>query len=140
MAGENVLELSAEHRATLSKWLRSSTTRRSVAERARIVLLTADGMSITEIQNKLDVSRPTVCKWRRRYREQGDGQDHAHHANQRDHGEGGEAHGCFEVLRAERHASGRLGRQITRKKLEAVRDRQIEIWARTAASRSCASW
>jgi len=71
MAGENILELSTGDRTTLSKLLRSSTTQRSVAERARIVLLTADGMSLTEIQNKLDVSRPTVCKWRRRYREQG---------------------------------------------------------------------
>ncbi len=65
------LELAAEDRGTLKKWTQSSNTRRSLAERARIILLTADGMSATGIQRKLDVSRPTVCKWRRRYREHG---------------------------------------------------------------------
>ncbi len=64
-------ELAADDRETLKQWLQSSNTRRSLAERSRIVLLTADGMSATEIQRKLDVSRPTVCKWRRRYREDG---------------------------------------------------------------------
>jgi len=64
-------ELAADDRGTLKRWLQSSNTRRSLAERSRIVLLTADGMSATEIQRKLDVSRPTVCKWRRRYREDG---------------------------------------------------------------------
>lgn len=65
------LELAADDRDTLKQWLQSSNTRRSLAERSRIVLLTANGMSATEIQSKLDVSRPTVCKWRRRYREDG---------------------------------------------------------------------
>ncbi len=64
-------ELAADDRGTLKRWLQSSKTRRSLAERSRIVLLTAEGMSATEIQRKLDVSRPTVCKWRRRYREHG---------------------------------------------------------------------
>lgn len=71
MTEYKVLEVSQCDRSILKKWLRSSNTSKSVAERARIVLLTADGMSATAIQERLYLSRPTVCKWRRRYREQG---------------------------------------------------------------------
>jgi len=44
---------------------------RSLAERARIVLLTAEGMSVVEISERLQVTRPTVYKWRKRYEENG---------------------------------------------------------------------
>ena len=63
--------VAAEHGGTLRGWLRSSKTDRSLAERARIVLLSSEGVSATEIQKRLDVTRPTVFKWRKRYRELG---------------------------------------------------------------------
>ena len=44
-----------------------------MAERARIILLSSEGVSATEIQRRLAVTRPTVFKWRRRYREHGVG-------------------------------------------------------------------
>lgn len=54
-------------RATLESWLRSSKTRKSLVERARIVLLSAEGHSAEAIGRKLDVASRTVYKWRERY-------------------------------------------------------------------------
>jgi transposase/transposase-like protein len=42
-----------------------------LAQRAHIVLLAADGLSNTEIAEKVGVSRPTVISWRRRYETSG---------------------------------------------------------------------
>src|SRR5271166_779510 len=50
---------------------RSSTVTAGAAQRARIVLLAADGMSNTEIAARTGVSRPTVIGWRARYEESG---------------------------------------------------------------------
>jgi transposase len=44
---------------------------RGLAERARIVLMSGDGMSVTEISTSLQVSRPTVYKWQQRYEQEG---------------------------------------------------------------------
>ncbi|BAX98141.1 IS630 family transposase [Mycobacteroides stephanolepidis] len=50
---------------------RSSTVMAGLAQRARIVLLAADGVSNTEIASRTGVSRPTVISWRARYGESG---------------------------------------------------------------------
>jgi transposase len=42
-----------------------------LAQRARIVLLAADGVSNTEIASRVGVSRPTVIDWRARYQRSG---------------------------------------------------------------------
>src|SRR3984885_15227792 len=68
MAKAEELEVSSADREELSRWLRSSTTRRSHAERARIILLSTEGLSAEAIGAKLDVQRITVYKWRARYR------------------------------------------------------------------------
>ena len=47
--------------------IRSSAVRAGLAQRARIVLLAADGVSHTEIAELAGVSRPTVISWRQRY-------------------------------------------------------------------------
>ena len=47
--------------------MRSSTVTAGAAQRARIVLLAADGVSNTEIAERTGVSRPTVIGWRARY-------------------------------------------------------------------------
>jgi transposase len=65
------LAVSQEDEQELQKWLRSGTTRRSLAERARIILLSAEGLSADRIADKLGIVRHTVFKWRRRYREAG---------------------------------------------------------------------
>jgi hypothetical protein len=47
-------------RERLTVWTRSSTVQAGLAQRARIVLLAADGVSHTGIAERLDVSRQTV--------------------------------------------------------------------------------
>ena len=47
--------------------MRSSSVRAGLAQRARIVLLAADGVSNTEIAARVGVSRQTVVSWRSRY-------------------------------------------------------------------------
>ena len=71
MGREARFPVAAKDRQELRGWLRSRKTDRSLAERARIVLLSGDGVSATEIQKRLAVTRPTVFKWRKRYREHG---------------------------------------------------------------------
>jgi transposase len=58
-------------RKELESWLRSRSVDRGLAERARIVLMSGDGMSVTEISRSLQVSRPTVYKWQQRYDQEG---------------------------------------------------------------------
>jgi transposase len=54
-------------RERLTGWTRSSSLRAGLAQRARIVLLAADGVSNTEIAKRVGVSRPTVIDWRARF-------------------------------------------------------------------------
>ena len=58
-------------RELLESWTRSSSIRAGLAQRARIVLLAADGVSNTEIADRVGVSRPTVIGWRDRYASSG---------------------------------------------------------------------
>ena len=53
--------------------MRSSTIRAGLAQRARIVLLAADGLPNVEIAERVGVSRPTVTSWRARYARSGIG-------------------------------------------------------------------
>ncbi len=54
-------------RELLESWTRSSSIRAGLAQRARIVLLAADGVSNTEIADRVGVARQTVISWRERY-------------------------------------------------------------------------
>jgi transposase len=60
-------------REQLERRVRSSTVAAGSAQRARIVLLAADGHSNVEIAGRVGVSVPTVTSWRARYRESGIG-------------------------------------------------------------------
>ncbi len=55
----------------MTAWTRSSTVRAGLAQRTRIVLLAADGISHTEIAERLGVSRQTVITWRGRHERSG---------------------------------------------------------------------
>jgi transposase len=65
------VELSAADREVLASWTRSSSVRAGLAQRARIVLLAADGVGTREIVRRVGVSKPTVIAWKRRHAENG---------------------------------------------------------------------
>lgn len=58
-------------RAQLEKWVRSTTTKAGLVQRARIVLLAADGVAHAEIARRFSISRQTVINWRARYEQFG---------------------------------------------------------------------
>jgi transposase len=58
-------------RERLMSLSRSSAVRAGLVQRARIVLLAAEGVSHTEIAELAGVSRPTVISWRQRYERSG---------------------------------------------------------------------
>lgn len=63
-------------RDVLAGWVRSRSVPAGLAQRARIVLLAADGTPNVEIAELLGVSRPTINLWRNRYATSGlDGLD-----------------------------------------------------------------
>jgi transposase len=65
------VEVPAGDRAELESWLRAPSLRAGLAQRARIVLLAADGVGTGEIVHRVGVSKPSVIRWKRRYTEQG---------------------------------------------------------------------
>ena len=65
------LGLRAGDREELERLTRSSSVRAGLAQRARIVLLAADGLANARIAELVGVSRPTVIGWRSRYAARG---------------------------------------------------------------------
>jgi transposase len=61
------LRLREGDRGRLEAVVRSSTVVAGLAQRARIVLLAAEGVANTQIAERVGVSRPTVNLWRDRY-------------------------------------------------------------------------
>ena len=61
------IELTKEQRGELEKVARSRRTPQAVAQRARIVLMTAAGMRPGAVGEELGVSQPTIRRWRARY-------------------------------------------------------------------------
>ena len=59
--------LSEVEREQLESWTRRRTSAQALAQRSRIVLLSADGLTNTEIAQRLGVGRPMVTKWRSRF-------------------------------------------------------------------------
>ena len=65
------VEVPPRDREVLASWVRSPSIRAGLAQRARIVLLAADGAGTNEIARRTGASRPTVIAWRRRYEAEG---------------------------------------------------------------------
>jgi transposase len=63
--------LSAEERAELTRWTRTSSLAAGLAQRARIVLLADEGVGTNEIVHRVGVSKPTVIGWKKRYAAEG---------------------------------------------------------------------
>lgn len=62
------LELTTEQQEELNALSRAHSTPRKLAERARIVLLAADGVSVTQTAQQLGLWRKTASLWRKRWR------------------------------------------------------------------------
>ena len=67
------VEVPPRDREVLASWMRSPSVRAGLAQRARIVLLAADGVGTNEIVRLVGVSKPTVISWKRRYAAEGVG-------------------------------------------------------------------
>jgi transposase len=65
------LPMSEEQKRTLEAWVQASTTAQRIVLRSRICLLAAEGKSNNAIAGQLEVTRPTVLLWRKRFAEQG---------------------------------------------------------------------
>jgi len=62
-----IIRLSAEERRLLESRARQYTLPYRDVVRAKIVLLAADGLENREIGERLDMPRPVVSKWRKRF-------------------------------------------------------------------------
>jgi transposase len=67
MPAASPLPVAPEDLEELRRWARSSQLPAVLAQRARILLLAAEGVANTEIAERVGVSRPTVIACRRRY-------------------------------------------------------------------------
>ena len=61
------IHLTTDQRNDLEEIARSRALAAGFVQRAKIVLLLADGVSARAVATKLEVSRPTIAKWRRRF-------------------------------------------------------------------------
>src|SRR5437016_14222249 len=67
------VEVPPRDREVLASWVRSTSIRAGLAQRARIVLLAAGGAGTAEIMRRTGASKPTVILWRKRYAAEGTG-------------------------------------------------------------------
>ena len=65
------VELTNEQRLTLEQWARGRSLAARQVERARIILLAADGKQDIEIASKLGITNQKTARWRRRFLEAG---------------------------------------------------------------------
>jgi transposase len=63
------LELTTGQCQELSALIRAHSTPQKLAERARIIVLAADGASVSETAQQLGIWRKTASTWRKRWRE-----------------------------------------------------------------------
>jgi hypothetical protein len=68
-----MVEVPPRDREVLASWTRSPSVRAGLAQRARIVLLAADGIGTNEIVRRTGASKPTVILWKKRYAAEGTG-------------------------------------------------------------------
>ena len=60
-----IIELTQEERDELEGLVRSGTTERRLADRARIILWAEEGVTLAETEKRLGLSEQTVTNWRR---------------------------------------------------------------------------
>src|SRR5450755_2965096 len=67
------VEVPPRDREVLASWVRATSIRAGLAQRARIVLLAGEGLGTNEIVRRTGVSKPTVITWKKRYAAEGIG-------------------------------------------------------------------
>jgi transposase len=65
------VDLTAADRDELVSWTRAPSVRSGLAQRARVVLLAADGVGTSEIVRRVGLSKPAVIGWKRRFAAEG---------------------------------------------------------------------
>ena len=65
------IRLTPAERQTLRAWQRATTISAGLARRGRIILLLADGVTITDIAAAVGMSRRHIYKWVQRFLQQG---------------------------------------------------------------------
>ena len=65
------LELREAERSELLRWSKRPKSSNGLAQRARIVLRCADGLTSTQVATELRLTVQTVCKWRNRFAARG---------------------------------------------------------------------
>ena len=65
------IRLTLPQRQTLLAWQRATTVPAGLARRARMILLLADGMTITDIASTVGMSRRHTYKWIQRFVQEG---------------------------------------------------------------------
>jgi len=65
------LPVSADDQAVLRRWANATQAPATLVRRTKILLLAAEGVANSEIAERLEVSRPTVIAWRKRYAREG---------------------------------------------------------------------
>jgi len=65
------IHLTAMERQTLLMWQRATTISAGLARRGRIILLLADGVTISEIAATVGMSRRHIYKWIQRFVQEG---------------------------------------------------------------------
>ncbi len=66
-----MVDLTPEERHTLESWQRSTTIRAGLARRGRIILLMAQGASISHVSRTVGIRRRFIYKWVDRFQDQG---------------------------------------------------------------------
>lgn len=66
---ENIknIRLSRREREELEAILRKQSTPQCMALRAKIILMSADGTPVSDIESQLETTRATICKWKSRF-------------------------------------------------------------------------
>jgi transposase len=61
------IHLTPAERQTLLAWQRATTSRAGLVRRARMILLRADGVTITDIARTVGLSRRHIYRWIQRF-------------------------------------------------------------------------
>jgi transposase len=62
-----LIRLTPEEETTLRQWTRQGTSEQRLVERARVILLSNEGLTVAKIAQRLDTRTARVSKWRQRF-------------------------------------------------------------------------